>query len=473
MTFIGRKAELAVLNERYQSNRFEFCVMYGRRRVGKTTLLNKFTQDKRSVFFSAMKTSAQDNLTALSAAIMRTLSRDGSAFPSAVFASFEDALSAVFDAAETERLIFVIDEYPYLAQSWPGLASLLQHLIDRRKESSRLLLILNGSSMTQMHEEFFTSNRPLYGRKTFQIKLSPFTFFDLPAYFSKTNPSLLPSLYGVYGGIPHYFGNYQQERSFSENLARDFLEVGAVLLDEPETVLQQEVRESANYHAIFTAIANGAHKYSEISSKARTESGNVTRYLANLIFLDLIKRELPVLTGERKRTLYQVSDNMFRFWYRFIPRNLSLINAGHPRLATDSIQQGLDQYLGGIFEQICTEFLWRMNGSEYLPFNFIAAGRWWGSNPLTKTQAEFDILAHDGSGSALFCECKWSSAKVGEETLAHLLETATLPAFAKLHTKHYALFAKQGFTSACLRKAQKHGKVMLLTLADLLALAQK
>ena len=466
MVFIGRRTELNILEERYASNRFEFCVMYGRRRVGKTTLINRFATGKPTVFFAALQASAQENLDFLSAAIMEILPNG---IVGATFSSFSDALKAVFDLAEERRLVLVIDEYPYLAESYPAISSVLQHLIDQRKGSSRLYLILNGSSMAQMTDEFFTSNRPLYGRKTFQIKLRPFGFFDLREYFSHTNPSLLPQIYAAYGGIPKYFEHYHEKQGFKQNIITDFLTIGSPLLEEPEAVLKKELREPAAYNTIFTAIVQGSHRYSELSSKAKLESGNITRYLETLVFLDLIRKEVPSFTGEQKKTLYRVEDNMFRFWFRFVGRSLSLINSNRPEIAFKLVEDGMGQFMGEAFEKICLEYLWLANGSDRLPFSFTEAGRWWGGNPKTKAEAEFDILAHDGKACALFCECKWSDRQVGEDILAQLSEKALLPQFSELPSKHIALFSKSGFTKGCQQAAAAKGNVSLVSLDEMLS----
>ncbi|GHT78522.1 ATPase [Actinomycetota bacterium] len=465
MTFIGRKSELLILEERYASDQFELCVMYGRRRVGKTTLINEFTKDKRCIFFSAVQGSAQENIEFLSATILR---ETDSSLQGAVFSSLNDAFEKVFELGSEQRLIFVIDEYPYLVHSQATTSSLLQHLIDKHKDTSKLMIILNGSSMTQMNSEFFTNNRPLYGRKTFQIKVQPFKFFEMREYFDKTKPELLPYIYGVYGGIPKYFEGYAQNKTLRENITRDFLSIGALLLEEPDAVLKQDVREPASYSTLFAAIANGASKYSELSSKANLESGNVSRYLNNLVFLDLVRREVPSYTEERRKVLYRVDDNMFSFWYRFVPRSLSLINSNHPQIAYEYIDKNLDQYMGGIFEQICMEYLWRINGSSALPFSFSQAGRWWGSDPKLKQDAEIDIIAHDGSSKGLFCECKWSTSKVGEDILLELSERAKLPQFAKLSEKQLCLFSRSGFTAGCLKQAQSSGNVLLFSLGTIL-----
>ncbi|MDR2108447.1 MAG: ATP-binding protein [Coriobacteriales bacterium] len=465
MAFIGRQQELAALEERYASGHFEFCVMYGRRRVGKTTLINRFVQGKPTVFFSAMQASVQENLEVFSATLMEALS---SGTTKAVFSSFGDAFAQFFEHAADQRLVLVIDEYPYLVQSYPAVSSLLQHLVDRHQANSLAFIILNGSSMTQMSEEFFTNNRPLYGRKTFQMKVRPFGFFEMREYFSQTDPLRLPYLYAIYGGIPKYFEYYREELSLRQNIITDFLSIGAPLLEEPDAVLKKEVREPTVYNTLFAAIARGVHKYSELSSKSNLASGNISRYLETLVFLNLVRREVPVYTNEKKKALYLIDDNMFRFWYRFVARSLSLVNSNRPELAYKAVEEGLEQFMSEAFERICLEYLWRVDGADKLPFVFTEAGRWWGGNPLAQKESEIDILAHDGAKSALFCECKWSSRKVGEDVLEELAAKTLLPQFSALSKKHLALFSRSGFTQRCQKAAAAQGNVVLFSLEDII-----
>jgi AAA+ ATPase superfamily predicted ATPase len=253
-----------------------------------------------------------------------------------------------------------------------------------------------------------------------------------------------------------------------KNIIRSYLTIGSPLLDEPDNVLRQEIRELAGYNSVFKAVASGSAKYSEIASKSRLAGGNISAYLDGLVSLNLIRREIPSYTGESNKALYRVDDNMFGFWYRFIPQALSLVNAGKGELAYPAIEKDLDQYMGGVFERICAEYLWELNGGDRLPFVFKEAGRWWGGNAVRKQAAEIDIIAHDGDSAALFVECKWSRNSVGVDVLQDLAEKSELPQFARVVEKHLALFSRSGFTKDCKEQAARMGKVQLVTLKDML-----
>jgi AAA+ ATPase superfamily predicted ATPase len=466
--FIGRKAELSVLEDRYASGKFELGVMYGRRRVGKTTLINEFIKGKEAVFFTAMETSAEENLVSLSRSILAGNANGGGSLNSSVFRSFHDALEKTFTTAVKKRLVLVIDEFPYLAVSYPGISSVLQKLIDENKDRSKLFIIINGSSMAMMENYFFTYKRPLYGRKTFQLKIEPFGFFEMKDYFRKSDVQLLPYIYGVYGGIPKYFEYYDEKLSFKKNLLKNYLSQGAPLLDEPDGILKQEVRDPSNYNAILTAIAGGNTRYSDISGKAKLESGNITGFMENLLTLNLIQKESPVPEGSGKRSLYVLNDNMLRFWYRFIPTYISFINNNKGDLIYSIVETDLDTYMGRIFEGIVKEYLWRVNGTDALPFIFTQAGRWWGSDPVKKQEAEIDLAAHDGKKNVILCECKWRKQKTGVDVLNDLKEKSELAFFKGHSKKHLFVFSRSGFTEACKEAAVKAGNVRLIEYRQML-----
>ena len=177
--FIGRERELNALEKLYTSKKFEFAVIYGRRRDGKTALINQFLGDKKAIYFMGVESNAKQNLENFSKSIIEYSS--GIETENS-FLSFQAALEYVFQLAQKERIILAIDEYPYVARASKSLASTLQLLIDKYKDSSKLMLILCGSSMSYMEDHVLAYKAPLYGRRTAQIKLMPFSFEETCSY---------------------------------------------------------------------------------------------------------------------------------------------------------------------------------------------------------------------------------------------------------------------------------------------------
>ncbi len=454
--FIGREKELKTLNRLYQSNQFEFVVIYGRRRVGKTALINQFIGDKKAIYFMGVESNEKQNLENLSKSIFEFTS----GIPAETFfSSFQTALEYVFQIAKDERLILAIDEYPYAARASKSLASTLQFLIDKYKDTSKLMLVLCGSSMSYMEDHVLAYKAPLYGRRTAQMKIQPFDFEESCRYFQDFSGEDRALIYGITGGTPQYLLQMSDKMSVEENIKNTYLNPMSFLYEEPINLLKQEVREPAIYNAIITAIASGYSRMSEISSKVGENTNVCAAYIKNLIDLGIIQKETPYGEKESKKSVYSVSDNMFCFWYRFVLENASAIARGATDLVYRRIEAELPNYMGRVFEEICIQYLWKLLISGNLPVEFHSLGRWWGNNPVKKSQTEIDIMGEQDHETALFAECKWRKEKLDREVLETLIERSKLFSY---RTVHYYLFSKSGFTKGCLELANEMGNVTLI-----------
>ena len=454
--FIGRERELTALNKLYASDKFEFAVIYGRRRVGKTALINEFVRDKKAIYFMGVESNAKQNLDNFSKSILEY----GTGFSlETSFSSFQAALEYVFKMAENERIVLAIDEYPYVARSSKSLASTLQLLIDKYKDTSKLMLILCGSSMSFMEDYVLSYKAPLYGRKTAQMKINPFDFEETCRYFPKASSEDNALIYGIVGGTPQYLLQIDDKLSIEENIKNTYLNPTSPLFEETTNLLKQEVREPAIYNAIITAIATGASRMSEISSKVGEDTNVCSIYLKNLLSLGIVQKETPYGEKASRKSIYSVEDNMFRFWYRFVPENNSIIARGASDLAYKRIEPHLSEYMGRVFEEICKQYLWKQLLTGKCPVEFTSLGRWWGNDPKSKSQTEIDIMGEADKNTALFGECKWTNEKVDVGVLDLLVERSNLFHYKN---KHCYLFAKSGFTKGCVDKAAEMGNVTLV-----------
>ena len=456
--FVGRNAELKKLNEMYDSGKFEFAVIYGRRRVGKTTLIREFMNGKKTVFYAPSETTASDNLLSLSRCI-------GGGNNAPVYRDYEAALSAIFERAKDERIVFIIDEYPYLAESYRGVSSLLQRIIDHNKESCALMLILCGSSMSFMENQVLGYQSPLYGRRTAQLRIMPFNFFEALPFFAAYEETDKAVLYGITGGIPDYLSKINPTKSVGDNIIDLFLTASGYLFEEPSNLLKQELREPATYNVIIEAIASGSSRLNEISTKCGIDSNKCAKYLKSLISLGIVKKELPVTETVSKKSIYLLDDMMFRFWYRFVFTNVSGIMSGLGKSVYEfEVAKNLTGYMGLVFEEICKQYLIEEAKKDALPFFTGRFGRWWGNNPREKRQEEIDILAYR-EDSALFCECKWTNEPVGVDVLATLSKRTELFNFKNVWRW---FFAKTGFTDSMIEESGKHDDIRLIRYADML-----
>lgn len=460
--FVGRERELASLNRLYLSDKFEFAVIYGRRRVGKTALINRFISDKKAIYFMGVESNAKQNLENLSKNIIEF---ETGIQAETAFASFQAALEYVFKLAEKGRLILAIDEYPYVARSSKSLASTLQLLIDKYKDRSKLMLILCGSSMSYIEDHVLAYKAPLYGRRTSQMKIMPFDFAETcrcVQNFTDENKALV---YGMVGGTPQYLLQMDDRLSIEENIKNTFLNPASSLFEEPENLLKQEVREPALYNAIITAIANGASRMSEISTKVGEDTSVCATYLKNLMALGVVQKEAPYGEKASRKSIYSIDDNMFRFWYRFVPENHSMIGRGATDLAYKRIAPYLSDYMGKVFEEICKQYLWRLLLSGESPVQFKELGRWWGADPFTRSQTEIDIMGEQDKDTALFGECKWTNEKVDVGVLETLIRRSKIFHYSKIHLY---LFSKNGFTKGCVEAADHMENVTLVQYKGLL-----
>jgi uncharacterized protein len=465
--FVGRKYELAELEKYFKEGAFQFAVFYGRRRVGKTTLINKFRENKKSIHFTAVETTAKENLELLSVQILDELAPQS---PKNPFMSFLDAFEYCFKAAARKRLVLVIDEYPYLAESDRAVSSILQTLIDKYRESSRLFLILCGSSMSFMENQVLGYKSPLYGRRTCQFKIQPLNYYESARMLPAFNNIEKISLYGIVGGVPEYLSRINNKISLAQNIESLFFNPSGRLFEEPSNLLKQELQSPQTYNGIIAAIASGACKVNEIASRAGIETSQCSNMLGTLTVLGIVKKEYPAGSVKPSRkTIYRLSDNMFRFWYRFVLPELSRISMGYGKQACAEIfgrsESGgvFETYMGPVFEDCSVQYLWRSakNNSRY---KYI--GRWWGPNPKEKHEEEINILAADGRGNTLFGECKWRNNRMGNDVLEELVRKSGLfPAALK---KKYILFSKSGFTAELVKTAKQRGDTELVNLAQLL-----
>jgi AAA+ ATPase superfamily predicted ATPase len=460
--FIGREREITALDKLYNSNKFEFAVIYGRRRVGKTALINHFMDDKESIYFMGVESNEKQNLENFSKSIIEYSSGIEA---ETSFLSFQAALEYVFKLSERKRLILVIDEYPYVARSSKSLASTLQLLIDKYKDTSKLMLILCGSSMSYMEDEVLAYKSPLYGRRTAQMKILPFSFNEACRYLKNYSDEDKALAYGIVGGTPQYLLQIDDRLSIEDNIKNTYLNPISFLYEEPTNLLKQEVREPAIYTAIITAIAVGASRMSDISNKVGEDSNICANYLKSLINLGIIKKETPYGEKSSRKSIYSIKDNMFRFWYRFVPGNNSIIMRGAADIVYKRIEPQLSEYMGAVFEEICKQYLWNLLLNGNSPVEFSELGRWWGNDPIEKKQTEIDIMGEQDKQTALFGECKWTNEKVDLGVLETLIKRSKLFSYVNVHLY---LFSKSGFTKGCIDKANELGNVSLVTYSDML-----
>ena len=463
-TFIGREKELNDLNELYQQNRFQLFVLYGRRRVGKTTLLNEFCKDKDSIFYSAEQSNEKLNLEKFSAQVFHFYG-ETSLEP---FSSWTNALSYINERQKDRRLILVIDEFPYLVRKNRALLSELQHLIDHKLKEGNLFIVICGSYMGFMEREVLGSKSPLFGRRTGQLHMKSFNYQTAVEFLDGFTDLEKLELYGAFGGTPLYLQQVNSKETFEENIKRAYLKNTSYLYEEALLLLRQEVQEPGVYSAIIESIASGYTKANEISTKIGEDAAKCLKYIKTLCELGILYKETPWGDKESSRkTIYGISDFMFRFWYRYVFTNRSLVETGaREAIWMKKIKPDYNNYMGVVFEKVCMDYLREKNAKGELPFLFTSIGRWWGTNPATRNQVEIDIVANDNK-DFLIGECKWRNEKLDVTILRQLKEKADIFHQNRENT-WYVLFSKSGFTEAVIKEAGKDKNILLVDVERLM-----
>ena len=308
----------------------------------------------------------------------------------AEFRDFEALLDYIDTLAKTgDRMIIAIDEYPYLAASYPSISSMLQSHIDNCWKDSKLFFILCGSSMSFIEEQAI--------------------------------------LYGACGGIPEYLSRVSTKLSVHENLTQLFFEESGRLFEEPVNLMKQELKDPMSYHSIISAIASGASKVNEIATKTGLETSGCSNQLSSLISLGIVCKETPITEPETSRkTLYRLADSMYVLWYRFVRPNISSISRGvGEQIYKAVVLPQLNDFMGKVFEEICQQYLFLPGVYETLPFPVGKVGHWWGNNPQKKCQEEIDLMSVY-EDKLLIRECKWKNEKVGMNVMEYAKENENI-----------------------------------------------
>lgn len=460
MKFINRVKELDFLQDMFSSPTAELLVVYGRRRVGKTELLRYFGQNLPHIFFTATQTSDKNLLSQWSQLLWQHQAQADIADFS--FPDWESSLRYLASITTNERLVVVIDEFPYAVEANPALPSILQKVWDELLQHRQVLLILCGSSIGMMEEYALNHSSPLYGRRSGQLLLPPLDFSSIRQFFPGQSLIEQVEKYAVFGGIPAYLGRINPAQTLSENVIRQILTPNRFLYDEPLFLLRTELREPRNYFAILQAIAHGNTRPNAIAQVSGVgDARTISKYLSVLQDLHLIERTIPVTETQpqkSRRGVYRLADNFLQFWFRFVAPHRSELEQGQgQRIWELAIQPKLSDFIGPIFEDICRQWVWEMARQGKLPFMPQKVGGWW------THQAEIDVVALDETGqSALVAECKWSNRPVGTNILADLqTKVDFLKQQMPFKQVFYALGSKSGFTDNLIELANRQSPPLI------------
>ena len=450
--FVDRELEMETLQNEYERDGSALVVLYGRRRVGKTTLISEFIKDKKALFFLASEESEAQNRNAFKEKVADFI--DSDLLRSAEIKSWDVLFKSIMDTPFDSKPVIVLDEFQYLGKANPAFPSIFQRIWEEILKDRSVMVILCGSLISMMESQTLAYGSPLYGRRTAQIRLKQIPFGYYHEFFPNKSRRELIEMYAVTGGVPKYIELFSESKDIYSAIQKCVLNRSGYLYDEPHFLLQQEVSEVGSYFSIIKAIAAGNSKLSAISSILEIKSTSLTKYLKTLIDLDILEREVPITEEnpeKSKKGLYKIKDNYLRFWFAFVYPNMSFIESGHSRIVMNKIRNSLvKNHIAFVYEDVCKERMWDLNGEGAWPFNFTKIGRYWDSKD------EIDIVALDPEGKNLILgECKYWTEPVGMSVLRDLEAKTDSVAWERDSRKvWYVLFSASGFADELIKEAE-------------------
>ena len=452
--FVDREAELGQLEQLYRSERAELYVLYGRRRVGKTELLQTVCAGKPHLFFVATLSSDAEQLASFSQEIWRFTHPEvpeGFTFPSWV-----SAFGALADLPG--RPIVVLDEFTYLLSGNKAIPSVLQKVWDETLRSTKVFLILCGSYIGMMEREVLGYQAPLYGRRTGSYLLRPLSLSAAGEFFPAYTAVQKIEAWAVLGGMPYYLSAFSDSRDVFQNIHEQILDVRGLLYNEPQLLFMEELREPRNYFSILRGIAQGNTRLNEVAQASGVGSASaVASYLDTLRQMRLVERTVPVTEGQpekSKKGVYQIADPFLRFWFRYVHPYRGSLDLGLADVVLERrVRATFDQFVGYAFEEAAREHVARRAIQGELPFLPDRIGSWW------DRAAEIDVVAvSDTDGAVLVGECKWSARPVGTNILDDLKRKAQrMDSKGRWPQVSYMLWSKSGFTLALRTAAESEG----------------
>ena len=457
MKFIGRKEELKKLNKVISSEEMSFALIYGRRRVGKSELVNQaIARSKvKKLYYECKQVAQESNVNGLSEIVSETLG-----LPKLGFTDIESLLNYIFEFSTKEKMVLVLDEYPYLRESVKGMDSILQAVIDKYRKTSKLTLIILGSYVEVMHSLLEHEN-PLYGRGDLTINLKQMDYYESSFFYPNYSAEDKVRIYSVFGGIPYYNRLIDDSKSVKENILSLIASPGARLENEVSMYLNAELSKIVNANEVFEALARGFSKYSDILSQSHVSSGpTLVDVLDKLISMEVVVKTAPINDSANKKKIgYYICDNLSLFYYRYIFRYSSQMNIMDSEVFYKKyIEKDFEEYfVPHVFENICRQYLVRKNKAGEIEPVIENIGKYYYDNPTERTNGEFDIVTEDDRGYA-FYEVKFRKKPVSDEMINEEIKQVKATG---LDCYKYAFFSRSGFN------CEKRENVALIAIEEI------
>ncbi len=454
--FVDRELEIRTLEKEYAKKESSLIVVYGRRRVGKTTLLSEFMKGKKALYFLATQEAEALNRSAFQEKAAAFI--ESPLLAEASVDKWDTIFKVIVSCGWENKPVLIIDEFQYLGKANPAFPSVFQRIWDEILMKSSVMVILCGSLISMMVSQTLSYNSPLYGRRTAQIRLRQIPF----RYYREFVPGLSRKeqieRYAVTGGVPKYIESFADCTDIFAGIEENILNRTGYLYEEPHFLLQQEVAEVGGYFSVLRAIAFGRTKLSEIASFMGAKATDLTRTLKTLIELDLVQREVPVTEEnpeKSKKGLYRITDYYIRFWFTMIYPNQGDVEQGNVTYVMEKIKKSfVRSHTALVYADVCRE---ELAVRKDPPCHFPKIGRYWDKN------TEIDIVAlNEEEGVILFGECKYWSGNVDVDVFYRLQEKAGRVTWHKGDRKElYCIFSMSGFSPRLQELAESRDDLIL------------
>jgi len=465
MRFIGRKNELHTLNTEYNRNS-SFVVIYGRRRVGKTTLIKEFLKNKTAFYYLATEELESQSMKRLANVIARTTKN--TLLQKIEFTDWLDLFQLIADYKPEEKKVLVIDEFPYLVRTNSAFPSILQNAWDEFLKDSNVMLILSGSLIGMMQKHVLSYDSPLYGRRTAQMRLTPLPFTSI--YETQNLPfEQAVEQFALTGGVPKYLEFFEDGRPLEEQLKDAVFSKNGFLYEEPNFLLKSESLTAVNYFSIIKTIADGNHKLGKIASALGQESSSLTPYLSTLSDLGFIEKRTPITEKNPEKSrkgLYFIADNFLRFWFCYVYPYKGELELDNMQIVLDEIHKDFkEKFVAFAYEDICKDIFAKLCSNNAISFVPSRIGSYWLNDYDGDT--EIDVMSVDHQNKQVFAgECKYHTKPVDAPVYFTLKEKVDNAAeIRKSFPKYnviYGLFSKSGFTKRMLDIAKENPNILLI-----------
>lgn len=459
MKFIGREEQLKKLDRVINTDELTFSLIYGRRRVGKSELVKQAIKrnDVKSFYYECKQVSEAGNAAGIGEIVSEIMG-----LPKLGYSDIEAVLKYIFELSVKEKIILVLDEYPYLRENIKGMDSILQSFIDKYKETSKITLIILGSYVEVMRSLLEHSN-PLYGRVDLTIDLKQMDYYESAYFYPNFSVEDKVRIYSVFGGIPYYNRLIDDSKSVKDNIIELIASSGARLENEVSMYLNAEISKITNANEVFESLSRGYTRYSDILSQSHVSSGpTLVDVLDKLMRMEVVVKTAPINGGNNKKKAgYYISDNLSLFYYRYIFKYSSQMKIMDSEVFYKKyIEKDFEEhYVPHIFETICSQYLIRMNRLGNIEPVFEKIGKYYYDNPVEHTNGEFDVVTEDENGY-VFYEVKFKKTPVTDEIIEKEINQVEATG---LNCYKYVFISRSGFS------CQQREKIKLIELNELYA----